>query len=723
MKRKPLLCLALALGGHWFGISPIARCILIMAPASLRVVGLLSACTALLTGIAHGQPGPLYPRLCESIEAKVGQAGTVFLGRITNFTRTVLVPRDGRNPNGKVRYTVEVRVEEVLKGMPPQPAEFSEETAGFDERIEHWREERTSFLWFIGGTQTVRSYTSQGRSESYTNMPVGGWRHLRLGEAVPREEWFGAQDPIFSMDFTCLTNADEILSRARQFSQEHSGPLKTHVFEAPPVKGCELPRYFWMALAVPILPSLETTARRFIRSPEDFLVETPEWARTNAAMKADWLKSTFCMQGIKALRYFKSAENIELIKPFLTDPMATDMEVASGERIGKIDRHYPMRALAYEVLRSWDFAVPEPVLEEPLPEPESKPSLGVWTDSNSPVSIAMDRQGNVYVSDQGNSLVRKLTPVGTNWVVNAVAGTDGGHPDWRSEGRECSIALDALGNVYLADSYRCIIQRLTPLGTNWVATTLAGRLGYRGGEDGTNGAARFDEPSAIAVDNHGNVYVAQTRDPALRLLTPSGTNWVVTTIVPEPNKDESAAHAERLWRPTGLAVDSAGNVYVADQGNKRIFKLTRSGSKWTMTTVAGSGTPGDTYAEGMRGTARFASPNAVALDPSGILYIADGINDVATIREIVLAEPGGVVTTIAGVARFEPRQARTPFADGPASEARFTYPRGLAMDSAGNIYVADTWNGAVRKLTPEGAAWRVTTIAGHDAPVREALTR
>jgi sugar lactone lactonase YvrE len=75
------------------------------------------------------------------------------------------------------------------------------------------------------------------------------------------------------------------------------------------------------------------------------------------------------------------------------------------------------------------------------------------------------------------------------------------------------------------------------------------------------------------------------------------------------------------------------------------------------------------------------------------------------------------------VARFEPRQARIPFADGQASEARFTYPRGLAVDSAGIIYVADTWNGAVRKLTPEGAAWRVTTIAGHGAPVREALTR
>ena len=661
----------------------------------------------LALGVPHawGQPGPL-PDLRESIEAKVGQAETVFLGPITNFTRTVLVPKNPRDPNGKVRYTVQVGVEEVLKGMPPRPAEFIEETQGYDDRFERWREERTSFLWFIGGTGTVLDYSGQGRSDSYTNVPAPGWRRLR---------WFGAQDPIFSMDFTCLTNADEVLRRARQFANEQRGPVKIHVFEAPPVKERELPPYFWMALAVPVLPSLEITARHFLQRSEDFLPETPEWVRTNAAMQAQWLQSErdrFHMEGIKALRYFKSAENIELLKPFLTDPMATDMEVSSGQRIGKIDRHYPMRALAYGVLRSWDVAVPEPLLEEPLSEPEAKPSLGVWTDSNSPVGIAVDRQGNVYVSDQGNSLVRKLTAVGTNWVVSAVAGTDGGHPNWRSEGRECSIALDAADNIYVADGYRCIVERLTSAGTNWIATTLAGRLGYSGSEDGTNGAARFEGVSAIAVDSHGNVYVAQTRNPALRLLTPSGTNWVVTTIVPEPSKDVSAAHDERLWRPTGLAVDSAGNLYVADESNKRIFKLTRSGSKWTMTTVAGSGIWGDPYADGIRGAARFASPNALAVDLSGILYIADGINNIATIRKLVVADPDGFVSTIAGVARSESNGTRVPFADGPASEARFTYPRGLAVDSDGNLYVADTWNSAVRKLTRQGTTWTVSTIAG-----------
>jgi sugar lactone lactonase YvrE len=708
--------LALASSGHWFGISPIARCILAMAPASLRVMGLFSACTALVglhTGIAHGQP--VFPRLYESLEAKVAGAEVVFRGSITNLVRTALPPHGRYDPNVWLRYTMEVRVDEVLKGALPKRVEFTEDTLDSDKRFEQWRDEHTSFLWFVGGTVTSWAPSSSGQ---YTNVPAARWCNIRLGKSVPDERIHTGPEPTISMDFAQLTEADEILRRARQFTKEQSGPLRIHVFD-------NTPGMFLVRLAVPIVPSLETTARRLILSPADFLPGAPGGTITNAAARAAWLESAqngLQLEGLGALRYFQSAENIALVKPFLNHPMAVDMEISSGERIGSLVRKYPLRAAAYEVLQGWGVAVSQPVLEEPLPEVKVKPALDIWTDDNAPASIALDRHDNIYVSNAGNNLVRKLTLAGTNWVVSAIGGTDRGEPTRRTEGRSCGIAVDAVGNVYLVDSFRSILQRFTPLGTNWVVTTLAGRAGFRSSEDGTNSAARFNEPSAIAVDGSGNVFVADSRDATIRKVSPMGTNWVVTTIVGDPSKNASAKIAERVWNPQGLAVDSGGNLFVANEGCNNILKLAPARSEWAMSRIVRGGW-GEKYADGMNDAARFQGLDAVALDHAGTLYVADMNFGSSTIRRVAAEGTNWVVTTIAGVARLEQEETKITWSDGLGDAARFYHPRGAAVDSADSIYVADTWNGAVRKLMPEGAAWRVTTIAGHGAPVRESLTR
>jgi DNA-binding beta-propeller fold protein YncE len=224
------------------------------------------------------------------------------------------------------------------------------------------------------------------------------------------------------------------------------------------------------------------------------------------------------------------------------------------------------------------------------------------------------------------------------------------------------------------------------------------------------------------VDGSGNVFVADSRDATIRKVSPMGTNWVVTTIVGDPSKNASAKIAERVWNPQGLAVDSGGNLFVANEGCNNILKLAPARSEWAMSRIVGGGW-GEKYADGMNDAARFQGLDAVALDHVGNLYVADMNFGSSTIRRVAAEGTNWVVTTIAGVARLEQEETKITWSDGLGDAARFYHPRGAAVDSADSIYVADTWNGAVRKLTPEGAAWRVTTIAGHGAPVRESLTR
>ena len=207
-----------------------------------------------------------------------------------------------------------------------------------------------------------------------------------------------------------------------------------------------------------------------------------------------------------------------------------------------------------------------------------------------------------------------------------------------------------------------------------IVTTLAGSAGQTGSSDGTGTAARFDYPEGVAVDSAGNVYVADRDNDEIRKITASG---VVTTLAGSAGlsgSSDGTGSAARFDWPWGVAVDSAGNVYVADKFNDEIREITPAG---VVTTLAGSaGQQGSS--DGTGSAARFYRPEGVAVDSAGNVYVGDYFND--EIREIT---PAGVVTTLAGSA------GQTGSSDGTGTAARFYLPEGVAVDSVGNVYVAD----------------------------------
>ena len=250
--------------------------------------------------------------------------------------------------------------------------------------------------------------------------------------------------------------------------------------------------------------------------------------------------------------------------------------------------------------------------------------------------------GTIYIGDFGNSTIRTVTPGG---VVSTLAGTPGSFAFADGTGSAArfngngGLALDAAGNLFVADWDNFLVRRVTAAG---VVTTLAGSPGSAGSADGTGAAARFVNPNGLAIDTAGNVYVADWGNATIRRITPAG---VVTTLAGTPGSPGSAdgtGAAARFSQPTGVAVDSAGNVYVADQGNNIIRRITPAG---VVTTLAGSaGSAGST--DGTGSAARFTSPSVLSISPTGDLFVIAGANG-ETVRKITAA---GVVTTVVGVA-------------------------------------------------------------------------
>jgi hypothetical protein len=311
-----------------------------------------------------------------------------------------------------------------------------------------------------------------------------------------------------------------------------------------------------------------------------------------------------------------------------------------------------------------------------------------------PSSVAVDGAGNVYVTDQGNCTIRKITPAG---VVTTLAGTPGMRGSADGTGADArfnfptGVAVDGAGNVYVADQESSTLRKITPAG---VVTTLAGSAGVTGSADGTGADARFDFPTGVAVDGTGNVYVADQNNDTIRKVTPQGVVTTLAGIAGAGGSADGTGSAARFFVPTGVAVDSAGNVYVVDQGNVTLRKITPAG---VVTTLAGTrGRPGST--DGTGTAARFDFPTSVAVDSTGTVYVSD--TDNASIRKVTAA---GVVTTLAGPAGASGSK------DGTGTAARLFSPAGVAVDGAGTMYVADTDNSTIRTITPAGV---VTTLAG-----------
>jgi hypothetical protein len=256
-----------------------------------------------------------------------------------------------------------------------------------------------------------------------------------------------------------------------------------------------------------------------------------------------------------------------------------------------------------------------------------------------PSGVAVDGATNVYVADVDANTIRKVTPVGTNWVVTTIAGLAGITGSANGTGSAArfnqpqQVALDSAGNIYVADVLNYTIRKVTPVGTNWVVTTIAGRALYVGSAEGTNGAARFNDPVGVAVDSATNVYVAEYENDTIRKVTPAGTNWVVTTLAGlalHAGSLDGTGSAARFNGPYSVAVDNATNVYVGDFHNDTIREVTQDGTNWVVTTLAGLALHSGS-ADGTGSAARFNEPTALAVDSAGIVYVADGNND--TIRK------------------------------------------------------------------------------------------
>ena len=297
--------------------------------------------------------------------------------------------------------------------------------------------------------------------------------------------------------------------------------------------------------------------------------------------------------------------------------------------------------------------------------------------------VAVDKTGSLYIADTYNHRIRRVDASGT---ITTVAGT--GESGYNGDGVPAAgawlytpgrVAVDKTGNLYIADTYNHRIRRVDASGT---ITTVAG-TGERGlgGDGGPAVKAQLAEPTGVAVDEAGTVYIADTYNHRIRRVDASGT---ITTI------------AEVLNRPRGVAVDKTGNLYIADSGKHRILQVNRSG---TLATVAGIGESGFSGDGAPAAAAQLSYPTGLAVDKTGSLYIADSWN-----HRIRRVDASGILTTVAGIGGGSDSGGT-----GPAAEAVLRRPQGVAVDRWGNLYIADTDSHRIRRVDVSGV---LTTIAG-----------
>ncbi len=312
-----------------------------------------------------------------------------------------------------------------------------------------------------------------------------------------------------------------------------------------------------------------------------------------------------------------------------------------------------------------------------------------------PGDVVADNSGNVFVADAGHCAIRKVSSDGTVTTIAGVVGESDfadGINDAARFALPWRIAMDNSGQLFVADEHR--IRKISPDGTNWVVTTVAGGSSS-GSTDGTNTVARFHYPQGIAADNSGRLFVSDTFNHTIRMLTPNGTTWVVTTIAGSPGSNGSAdgTNSDAGFRsPKGIVTDSLGRLYIADEGNNTIRLITPEGTNWVVTTPAGQPSILGGYADGLNNNSRFKKPADVALDPDGNLFVLENQN--STIRKIIIDGSDWEVTTVAGLVR---EQGST---DGVGDEARFRFPNGIDVDVNGRVYIADTGNDMIRISIP-----------------------
>jgi len=313
-----------------------------------------------------------------------------------------------------------------------------------------------------------------------------------------------------------------------------------------------------------------------------------------------------------------------------------------------------------------------------------------------PFGVAVDAVGNLYIADTSNHRIRK---VDTSGMITTVAGNgtegfsgDGGPATSATLNTPIGVAVDTAGNLYIADAFNNRVRKVNAKG---VIATVAGNGDARfSGDRVAATSASLSAPFGVAVDTAGNVYIADTSNHRVRKVDTSG---MITTVAGNRTEsffgDGGAATLASLNFPTGVTVDRADNLFITDQSNHRIRKVNAAG---VITTVAGNGNAGFSGDHAAATSASLNLPVGTAVDAAGTLYIADTSNH--RIRKV---GADGMVTTVAGngIGGFS--------GDGSAaSRATLNSPGGVAVDPAGNLYIADSFNNRIRKLNTVPSATR-----------------
>jgi trimeric autotransporter adhesin len=325
---------------------------------------------------------------------------------------------------------------------------------------------------------------------------------------------------------------------------------------------------------------------------------------------------------------------------------------------------------------------------------------------NHPQGMAWDSAGNFYIADSGNNRIRRIA-AGTG-VISTVAVTDGENLSSPS-----GTAVDGAGNVYFAERGSHRIRKIAA-DSGAVSTVAGDGTAAFSGDNGAATGARFNGPSGLAIDGSGNLYVADRGNNRIRRIA-AGTG-IITTVAGNGAAgyagDNGTATAAKLNLPSGVAVDSAGNLYIADEMNNRVRKV--AAGTVTITTVAGNGTAGYSGDDGPATAAALNRPTGVAVDSAGNIYIADQYN----LRVRKVAAGTGIISTFAGNGR------RNYSGDnGDATAASLSYPFNVAVDSTGNVFIADSGNNCIREVSKGAigareieAAQNITAAANATAP-------
>lgn len=313
-----------------------------------------------------------------------------------------------------------------------------------------------------------------------------------------------------------------------------------------------------------------------------------------------------------------------------------------------------------------------------------------------PKGLFVDQEANLYIADSGNGRIRRITPDG---IMTTIAGSnlqgyggDGGMATSAQLNYPTAIFVDTTGNCYIADSGNNVIRYITSGGA---ITTVAGNgwAGYSG-DGGLAIAACMLQPQGVAVDDYGNLYIADTGNNRVRKIAFDGTiSTVAGNGTPGYSGDGGAATAASLKGPSSVAIDGVGNIYVADSGNRRVRKI---GSDGIITTVAGDGS-GYGYLDGSAATAVDIVPRAIAIDGRGNLYIA-------VWASVVKVTVDGTIHRIVGNGVAGTNNSNVTL-NAQSVDA-------LAIDRLGNLYVVDTASNMVRKITADGF---ISTVAGNGA--------